>query len=903
MTKPLKQIPGIPVSWKDRPLDGQVHVAVMQEGKTIGEIVESLRDRLPPFFDERGSVRINGEEVPRGMWHLVRPRVGVKPIAVTLHYAPAGGGAKGKNPLAIIAAIALVVATAGIGSFGIPALGIAAGTFGAKIAAAGLALAGSLAINALTPPPAQPSPATSESTDREPAGLTGNTLQPGGPIPRVVGTMRAFPPFASEPLQEIVGDDEYVEGVMVLAGPHRLSNPRIGGVSTDRIPDLSIEMNEGLGGQQTLVTRQARTDSPQLTLSSHLVEKGGNQVFLQDQGNPLACLPQWHALTTREAPDEAWAVLAWPEGLSYASAPSTNTAVPVRLRIRPVGSPTWTNLPEVHFVSSKVGVTQKTVKLRWGMQGSFLPTPATEDAPYAAFYQALGQNEIAPSSSDWVAHSHFYAGSGDTWYASGNVATSGLRNIALYSDRVEFFLDEGTFPKGRYEIEVMRGMVYYPSNFDVTLYEYTQAVIGYNVVDFFWYQDNTVQKYIISQFGAQHKTTVSRVSSIWNETPIKNADVATIAVRVKNRRLEQISVLASGYVKDWNETTQAWDDLKVTGNPAPHYRDVLVGSQNANPMPSGLLDDEGLLSWREWCEDEGHEVNAVCEGMLANDVLTMIASAGYARPRASEKWGVIIDRDVSEEAPVQVFTPRNLGSFRFQKAFADPPHALRAKFRNRDLDYADDEILVPAPGRTLETATKFEEMVYSGLVDGEAVEARALFDQSQVIARSTFYYGEADAEAIVCTRGSLVAVQHDILSRQAGFARIKEVIRDDVDPDLVLGLVLDAKVPAKSGEFFANPEFFAEPEFFSDQQFGIAVRLHGGGVATKPVVAGAQETDEIEFATPYDDPDGEMIPTQLIATGPLGSEFLRLKVQDVTPRKNLTYGLTMVDEAPELFAA
>ncbi len=910
MTRPLQHpLNGVSLAWRERPFSGACHHQVIEPGKTIAEIVALVPPyRLQSDFKTRGIVCINGEVVPREMWRFVRPRAGTaaRPIAVTLHYPLASSGRSGgsrKNPLSTILSIGLLVGTFWVAGGGLGFISsefLGAGTLGARIAAAGLAIAGSLAVNALSPPPSQPG-ANSGADDntKEGASLDDNIIAPGGSIPRVLGTHRVYPPFACESLIEIIDDDEQIEAVMVLAGKHQLEDIRLGTVPVENLPDIGTEIRQGFQTDLplTLVTRQGRTDAPQLTLSQHVLD-ADDAGKLDDQANPANSLPQFHTLVSRNSPDEIWLHVLFPEGLFNGDSVSDVITTPFRLRIRKKGDTGWINLPEVHFAGRKAAPFQKAIKILWAPAPP-RPQPALHDGAVVAFTTTKENLALTPPQQSYTAHPYFIGASGQDFYDANTYTTAKLQNVALFYDRAEFYLDAAVFPKGIYEVEIERGYSYRESNFNRLAY-----TLGGTILDLFSYRMSGGVAVPPSNLSNIHnKAVITRFSSVWNENPVPGRGFTQIALKAKNRRIEQLSALASGLVYDWNPVTQAWDQLKVSSNPATVFRDVLTGTENADQIPADLIED--LTGWRQRCIDKNYTVNAVCEGMNVADVLLLVAAAGYARPRFSEKWGVVEDRDRSAESPVQIFTPVNLGSFKWTKAFPKRPHGIRAKFRNKDLDYQDDEIIVPTSGFDAEAASRLEEINYPGFVDVADVAARASFDYRQSIKRGTFYLGEADAEAIVCTRGDLVGLQHDTLHHQAGFARIKQVLRDNIDPTQVTGLVLDAKVPAGASDFFADPDFFAGPDFFADVPAGAVVRLDDGSNVTKQISAAGAESETIEFDDPItDDPDAPLVvPGQIVATGPVESEIKRALVLDMTPREGQIFQLTFVDEAPELFAA
>ena len=219
-----------------------------------------------------------------------------------------------------------------------------------------------------------------------------------------------------------------------------------------------------------------------------------------------------------------------------------------------------------------------------------------------------------------------------------------------------------------------------------------------------------------------------RSVSIWNARPLPTDDFAVVAIRARNRQMEGVSVLAGGYVPDWDGT--AWTGRNVTSNPAPHLRHILTGAENLDPVPQAVLDEAELVTWRSDCTSKGYQCNALIEDGSVDDAARIVASCGYARPYMSEVWGVIRDRDRSADAPVQVFTPRNSSNFQWTKAFSRPPEGFRVNFRDSTRDYESRQITVFRPGVSSDTG-RLEQVTYEGLVTQAEVTAKALYDQAQ----------------------------------------------------------------------------------------------------------------------------------------------------------------------------
>ena len=1011
----------VPVAWQPQPFSARVFTAAMVEGVSIADVVVRTPN-LPVGFLLHGSVRVNGDLVPKAMWQHVRPKARPN-VCVTLHMPVFGGGGDGGGKLATIAAIAIIViATAVTAGAAAPLLGAAfeAGAFGAQILGAAVSIGGALLLGALVKPPSLGSAGTEQSASEEAgrASLSGNALRRGGPMPRVVGTHRVFPPFIAQPFFEIDGYQEFVTAVYGLAGPHQLEDVQAGGVPLDDIEEIEYETREGFDDDAalTLVTRYAKTVEPGIEMSRLIVdEQETPSIHLLDQADPDSALPAWHRVSTLDAPDEVWLTLMLNEGLIIQDQPTDEVMVPFRIRVREKGTVPWINLPEIHIGNVRPLPFQRIVRLKWGTAVGV--TPPGQKGFVAALTTVPVQTASPTGLGGWTADGAYFS-SGDTWLISTNTGTTGVENIDLYEDYCDIWLDVADVPQGPLDIEIMRGQAIVRADLTIATYLY-----GGNVKDLFGYYFNSPVVevrvsadsasliasgleagdvvdgvtliagdrvlvsaafglgggdvaygiYVAQASGAAVRATdfdtdgeirgaivhisegslhagknvintngsaitvgvtsiafapysggvanfaraiepqelvndtviVRRVATVFNSSPIPVAGkFAVIAVRAHNRSIQQLSVLASGYVPDWDGA--AWSGNVVTSNPAPHFRDVLCGSLGADPLPEALVDDDGLVAWRTRCAAAGYEVNAVVEGQPADNVLDMIASCGYARKRQSEVWGVAEDRDLTGVAPVQVFSPRNSRNFRWEKAFAKRSDGLRVRFSDAEEEYREREIIVAHPDFVGDPVTT-DDIRYEGLVTEDEVTLRALYDQRVTTARFTFYSLEADVEALVCTRGSLVGVQHDTFNPRAGFSRVSQVMRSGGQ---VFGLLLDGSVPSEEGLFDGADDFFIEPTDFFDEgagTIGVAIRLKNGQVVIHEARLNDTLPDghgrDVRFRYPFPDPGASVLDEDcLVTTGEMGSEFKRLIVLDMQLRDELSAQLTLIDEAPEIWS-
>lgn len=904
----------IPVAWKPMPLFSAEHISFRPEGMTILEMIQSI-DQIPYYFYYHGVVLIDQQEVPRNLWSHVKPK---RSTIVSFHLrfkfgggeGGGGGGGGGKNTLAIVATIVTIAAVTAIGAGALgPVFGAALfgqGTLGATLAATGVAIAGGLAVSALTPPPSLTSGRTSSvgttQADREEFGqasLQGNVVRPGGPIPKVVGTFGLFPPIGCNPLLERVGNDEYGEAIYVLAGAHELTNIRVGETSIDEIEDIQYEIRNGFSSDTllTLIERQSRTEGVNIELSQHK-RQAGSENNLLDQASPENSTPLFHHMVSRDSPDEIWIPITWPRGHFDQASPTSDRGTLYRIRIREKGDITWIHMPEIEMRSKKPEFAPKTFKFMFMSAPVVTPTPPTDEGPDRAFI-VVPATTTTPTFPGWTADSHFDANTGgDHFLDAANVATSDVQNIHLYSDRVEFYLD---LPKGIYEIEIRQSMMLDPDQL-ADNYDY-KATATY---DFFEYFDDAGVFEVPDDLGDRTYTAViPRVSSVWNEHPVPKPGVfALIAVKVKNRSLDRLSVVASGYTFDWNEANQAWTDFITTSNPAPHFRDALVGTLRDDPLPLDLLDEQALLDWRDHNIDMSYEVNGVLEGTSVRDALQMITGCGYARPRWSEKWGVMQDRDRSEESPVQLFSFRNMRALSWEKAFAEIPDGFRVRFHNSEKNYEEDEIIVFDPLSVSGSESSLQDIKYDGLVTENEARTRAEFDLKQARLRSVFYTAESNVQGLICERGDLVAIQHDVIDHYGGSALISTVNRTG-SPSTVMSIVLDGSVNTDFEWLRMTGWLGSSGDWLHTAKLGVAIREND----TDRVISTHQATGDVEgdatvltFVTPISDPAEELVvPGQLITTGRLNREYKRCIFMAQNPMKHLEASLTFVDEAPDIW--
>jgi len=382
-------------------------------------------------------------------------------------------------------------------------------------------------------------------------------------------------------------------------------------------------------------------------------------------------------------------------------------------------------------------------------------------------------------------------------------------------------------------------------------------------------------------------------ASVWTalrtiacEDPIKMSSLAKTALRIKatdqlSGVIDTFNGIVHSILPDWDSTTQTWV-TRATSNPASLYREVLQGVANARPLPDSRLDLANLEDWHEKCAAAGREFNMVIDfASSVRETLGDIAAAGRAAPTVRDgKWGVVIDE--KQTVPVQHFTPRNSWGFSARKLFVDLPHGFRVRFANRDQDWRQDERIVYDDGYDATNATRFEGLELPGITDPAQVWQDARFHIAVARLRPETYSFFADIEHIVCTRGDLIRVTHDVPLWGIASARVKQVLDDGTNATAV---VLDERVIMEVGK-----------------SYSVRFRKSDGSTLLEAVDTAPGETDTLTFTNPI---PLSMAPAvdDLAMFGEAGSESVELIVKGIEPGPDLTARIVCVDAAPAVHQA
>lgn len=905
---------------KTERIDGQVPA-----DSSVAEIIEYIKAQYPVAeeYDVLPVIFVNGKLVPQEEWHIVP-----LPGDVIQYRAVAEG-----NVLKMILTIAIVVAAAYI--VGPEALALSGWT--ATAVQAGITVVGSLLLNAIFPVrmPTQPeSPGTALAQNLLQGGS--NQASQYGAIPVVLGQMRFTGLLGAQIYAESNTDTSYLRMLLVWGyGPLQISDMRIGSTDINTLEELdqaTISGFQDLSENYSYFNSIYPNDVEQLAVNVEMAEsywyekvvnelctsisvnlhfprglrllqmdgKGaGNikeELFTADvqvrqlDNDTLAPLEPWGGLEyvfkestvtldgaffgstpsgfqTTPTPVYRWAFLTVDKFnkliVRYGSYSDTSTANPSASMLAKLKN-TTRNLDTTYTLYPTIP-TNEIELYRICMHGSKIFSTVDRRSSMPATYSGLNLTTQTASDNNNYGMAYYATpvvkqttatiGVGsisrtgrNTTIRIGVSGTDFVKRKDAFSYNVPFIV-----PKGKYEVRIRRNTP--------TTDEYVAGGIKYQ------------------RMSMSILTSVTAYGASRPVNPPK--PMAMTALKFKatdqiNQTLEGISATVISVCLDWDSATTTWV-LRPTRNPASLFRYVLQHPANAQAVTDAQLDLTSIEDWHEYCEaNEFIFDSIVADQQSLLDVLRDICAAGRSSPTLIDgKWTVVTDKPRTVTA--QYFTPHNSWGFESTKALPKLPHAFRIPFKNADQGYQPDEYIVYNDGYNETNATLFEQIQFPGVTSRDAIHKHARFHFAQIKLRPETYTLNADIENLICTRGDLVKVSHDVPMWGLGTGRIAQFIS-------TTSIRLDETMPMDAGVTYT-----------------IRIRLEDGSSITRTVASKPSDGyyDTITLTSSITSTEGAV--NNLFMFGEMSSESVDLIVQSIEPSNNMSALLTLVDYSPAIY--
>lgn len=825
---------------------------VCVEGKTIRDIlIDSLRANFtsdptkePTDFQkevwlDRCRCKVDGIEIPSELWKEFKPQAGA---FVEFLVAPGKGGG-GKNVLSTVLMAVVVVAAVVtqqwyLTSFGATTSGFAMGSAAAAEAAsigittswtagslaasavAGMAVMtlGTYAVGKICPMVVSPQQQVSSSAanNSQTYSISGsrNAANPFGYIPLVLGKYRFAGPLGAKSWTKQIGDDQYFNMLVVWGHPDM-------SVTDFRIGDTPLSNFEGVehifhgattGNDLTYFGRSYNEQSVGATLKyDQYVERVVGEcdsISVDIYAAAMADTSSGGVRGTSAIFTIEYALVDTEDWQFYSE--STRFYAPPQYRDCYTGA----------SQNDAWATSDGTWHVR--QSGADWGNPNWTNGKINAADPHWNPYPIERYKDKHKHHEWWFRGS---WYDAGestNITISGAQVSPLTKTY------EWAVPHGEYKVRIRR-----------TSKDSTSVSI-----------QNEIQ------------WSVSRAIT---DVPAFNTPIPICVSELRIKASEQLS----GYVDDfnalchsifpvYNPETKGWDRDEEgeyvkdeTQNPADILR-YLFTSEHAllAPYSEAKIDDSALAEFAQWCLDNDYHFDFVCDSEAsAWTRWTSVASAGRGAVTTDNDglFGVTCDND--RKTVVQMFTPRNSWSFNIEREFYKLPHALRVTWYDEDDDYQEKEGFVYADGYDKSNAVDIVEWNVTGKTRWADVYKMGRYYLASTKLRPITVTLSTDWEWLMCRRGDVVGVSHDVLMNTFGTARVVSLIYSGVDGERVY-VSKEDDIPT-DGSLPIGVRLDDTVVFSEYQDFGIAIRNTNGNVLTYQVeYTYGEETEDMIFVNP-----------------------------------------------------
>jgi hypothetical protein len=351
-----------------------------------------------------------------------------------------------------------------------------------------------------------------------------------------------------------------------------------------------------------------------------------------------------------------------------------------------------------------------------------------------------------------------------------------------------------------------------------------------------------------------------------------------LAVRIKatgqlNGIVQNLSVLAAQKIPTYNTGTSIWSTNAANTNPAWIAAWLMTRCPAVvRRLADSRLDLQAISDWATEVGAKGYSIGFVMDSPRAfGDVLNDVFAAGRAA-RGMRNGLYAPVRDVAQTVPIQMFTPANSSGFNYARPFANLPHALKVTFTNPAANYQQDVMIVYADGYNADgssgliAATRFETLDLRTMIDPNATWRIGRYHLAVMYNRPTIYSLTADVEHIVCERGDLVHVAHDVIGWGVAWGRIKDVSGSSV--------TVDGPVTLAAGKTYA-----------------IRVRRNDNSQITDTITTGASVAQTLTLTTALTSADIG----NLFIIGEVNKTITPLIVKSIQPVDDMSAQMTFVD--------
>jgi predicted phage tail protein len=734
--KPSSKIPVIRIV---NPFNPREHVR--EEIEWVGDF--TLADYFPAGSIEH-VVSINGKVVEPDNF----PVTYLAPTDnIVLCPVPQGGGGGGKGIFRIIAMIAVAVAsvyTGGAAAAAYGGFGTVAGAAAGVAASMAVTIAGTLLVNALLP---APKANTDQGKTSPTYGIDGakNTSLENTPVPVVYGTVRMagniIDMYVDNGATDPQGYATQILHMLIAAGEGPIAG----------ITDVQFDFNDYTLYQNVNVWTLPGNpqQQPLPGFSQNIAPFSFNETLTTE----------WVYYTT-QGPIDAFRVdVVAPDGLYHVdknSGSSSGISVQMEMQFAPLGTGAWQSVtptttietmqwvwatitPPANYLYYDDTSNMYVVETNgpWGWQ--YTEVPPTYNWYYS---DSTGNPNYGPvSQQDLDTINRNYVGI-NVWGNRASMQIPRYSGVIQISDNnrsaVRMSVWSQQVPTGMYNIRMRR-----TSNVAALSDQYTMDIVSVSDINEITYGS---VGYNNTALVAVQVLLTNQLSSIPNVTYLNHGK------------------LIWGYVDvSWSDVPQ-WV-YSNWNNPAWIVWDMMTNTRYGGGMDPSRLDLDAFKRWADFCNAEGLTFNGVIDQQQSLwDALQIVLRVGHGQlVNAGTRYTIAIEGPAD---PVMMFSVANIIEGSFQESWSsitDRANEIEVAYYDQTDHYKEHRVRVYDPSAIVAgRAPKTAQIQLIGIVDYQRAYQEALFQLNlNRYVTQTIQFG-APLEAVACTVGDVILVQHDM---------------------------------------------------------------------------------------------------------------------------------------------
>lgn len=632
---------------------------------------------------------------------------------------PQGGGGGGKNILATVAMIAVMVAApalapallSGIGQFAV----ISYGATSLALATSAIALAGGMLVNALLPPPT-PNLGVNTNLDNLKQSATyswstiGNSTEEGKPVPQLFGKHRVVPPLIGQYV-ETVDNKQYLNLLYAVAN------------GETAIDATSIQINDENVSTYNNVEIYTRSG----TNDQSIIGTFGDTISDKSINKTVTSTDWVYATTTGNSVGGITVGLVAPSGLWYVNDSGSIGTNSVKIQVELYRDSVWQPLATTILTSITV-------------QGYWIKNSTNLYYKFALLYQA----------QEWIRN-----GTGVYPIDTSSTLPS---NVAVYTTMgIPYFgvWQEYTENETLLSYDTLSGSEQTPLRFSYSADGLPFA--EYQVRVKFYTEPTTGSRY---GSGITLEYLQERITDDFIYPNTALLAIRALATDQLSGGMPRVSVIAE------NSFT----------NPSLAVQEVfrIMGITLSSTEQSSFDD------WETFCDDNNYTCNIYMDSKITlRRALDMISILGRANViQFGSQWSVIVDKP--DEFPVQglIFTMGSILTDSYSNtllSLQDRANTLEITYWDEDLDYEPQTVEVQNEDYDIIIDQNPTQLSLPGCTSRDmAIKyAKYSLNKTKYLTQTTSF--EVNIKAIVSKVGDIIKIAHDVPGIGIGSGRIKTV--------------------------------------------------------------------------------------------------------------------------------